>query len=105
MSVRAWFVCVCACVCVRACVRVCVCVCVCVCVFNSICIKPLLLIGSVILIHIGSPLTCHLDPTSRSRGAGIAPWLERWARDRKVAGSNPCWSGGRIFFSRVNFIC
>ena len=39
------------------------------------------------------------------RGAGIAQWLERRTRDRKVAGSNPCWSGGRIFFSRVNFLC
>ena len=38
-------------------------------------------------------------------GAGIAQWLERRTRDRKVAGSNPCWSGGRIFFSRVNFLC
>ena len=33
-------------------------------------------------------------------GAGIAPWLERRTRDWKVAGSNPCWSGGRIFFSK-----
>ena len=40
-----------------------------------------------------------------SWGAGIAHWLERQTRDRKVAGSNPCWSGGRIFFSRVNFLC
>ena len=39
------------------------------------------------------------------RGAGIAQWLELWTRDRKVAGSNPCWGGGRIFFSRVNFLC
>ena len=38
-------------------------------------------------------------------GAGIAQWLERRTRDRKVAGSNPCWSGGKIFFSRVNFLC
>ena len=38
-------------------------------------------------------------------GAGIAQWLERRIRDRKVVGSNPCWSGGRIFFSRVNFLC
>ena len=37
--------------------------------------------------------------------AGIAQWLERRTRDRKVAGSNPCWSGGRIFFSWVNFLC
>ena len=37
--------------------------------------------------------------------AGIAQWLERRTRDRKVAGSNPCWGSGRIFFSRVNFLC
>ena len=39
------------------------------------------------------------------RGAGIAQWLERRTRDWKVAGSNPCWNGGRIFFSRVDFLC
>ena len=39
------------------------------------------------------------------KGAGIAQWLERRTRDWKVAGSNPCWSGGRIFFSRVDFLC
>jgi len=37
--------------------------------------------------------------------AGIAQLLERRTRDSKVAGSNPCWSGGRIFFSRVDFLC
>ena len=37
--------------------------------------------------------------------AGIAQWLERRTRDQKVAGSNPCWSGGIIFFSRVIFLC
>ena len=38
-------------------------------------------------------------------GAGIAQWLERRTRDCKVAGSNPCWSGRRVFFSRVDFLC
>jgi len=38
-------------------------------------------------------------------GAGIAQWLERRTRDWKVAGSNPCWNGGRIFFSRVDYLC
>ena len=38
-------------------------------------------------------------------GAGIAQWLERQTHDWKVAGSNPCWSGRRIFFSRVDFLC
>ena len=37
-------------------------------------------------------------------GARIAQWLERLTRDRKVADSNPCWSGGIMFFSRVNFL-
>ena len=36
---------------------------------------------------------------------GIACWLERRTRDRKVASSNPGRSGERIFFSRVNFVC
>ena len=40
-----------------------------------------------------------------SLGAGIALWLEHWTRDWKVAGSNPCWNGGRIFFFRVDFLC
>ena len=38
-------------------------------------------------------------------GAGIAWWLERRTRDPKVASSNPGRSGGRIFFSWVNFVC
>ena len=38
-------------------------------------------------------------------GAGIAQWLEHRTRDWKVAGSNPCWNGGRIFFTRVDFLC
>ena len=32
-------------------------------------------------------------------------FLERRTRDRKVASSNPGRSSGRIFFSRVNFVC
>ena len=43
-------------------------------------------------------IPCHL-------GTGIAQWLERRTRDWKVPGSNPCRSGGRIFFSRVDFLC
>ena len=47
----------------------------------------------------------HVVARDNKRGAGIAQWLERRTRDWRVAGSNPCWSGGRIFFSRVNFLC
>ena len=38
-------------------------------------------------------------------GVGIAQRLERRSPDRKVAGSNPCRSGGIKKFSRVNFLC
>ena len=37
--------------------------------------------------------------------ARTVQWLERRTRDWKVAGSNPCRSDGRIFFSRVDFLC
>ena len=36
--------------------------------------------------------------------AGTAQWLECWTHDWKVTGSNPCRGGGRIFFSKVNFL-
>ena len=39
------------------------------------------------------------------RRVGIACWLERRTRDRKVASSNPGRSGWRIFCSRVNLVC
>ena len=39
------------------------------------------------------------------QGVGIAQWLECQIRDLKVPGSSPGRSGGRIFFSRVNFLC
>ena len=35
----------------------------------------------------------------------MACWLERRTHDRKVASSNPGRSSGRIFFSRINFVC
>ena len=38
------------------------------------------------------------------RSLKIACWLERRTRDREVASSNSGESGGRIFFSRVNFV-
>ena len=39
------------------------------------------------------------------QGEGITQWLERRTRGRKVLGSSPGRSGGRIFFSRVNVPC
>ena len=53
--------------------------------------------------HAHTHLHAHLD--MKWWWAGIAQWLEHWTRDRKVAGSNPCRSDGRIFFFRFNFLC
>ena len=47
----------------------------------------------------------HPKMFKKNTRVGGAQWLERRTRDRKVAGVNPCWGGGRIFFSRVNFLC
>ena len=41
---------------------------------------------------------------SEKCGAGIARWLQRRTRDRKVAGSSPGRNGRSSFFSRVNFL-
>ena len=38
-------------------------------------------------------------------GAGIAQWLERQTHDWKIKALNPHRNGGRIFFSRVDFLC
>ena len=64
------------------------------------CRKPVLSLGQRLVDN----LNCDHRPFS-VKGAGIAQWLERRTRDWKVAGSNPCWNGGRIFFSRVDFLC
>ena len=47
----------------------------------------------------------HFSLYENSSVAGIAQWLEHQTHDQKVVGSNPCRSGGRIFLSRVNFLC
>ena len=38
-------------------------------------------------------------------GNGYISVIKRRTHDRKVAGSSPDRSGGRIFFFRVNFLC
>ena len=38
-------------------------------------------------------------------GSGDSSVVQYLSRDRKAAGSNPDRSGGRIFFSRVKFLC
>ena len=57
------------------------------------------------LRHWDGAHTFHSMQVMHHWGAGIAQWLERRISDCKVAGSSPGRSGGRIFFSRVNFLC
>ena len=49
-------------------------------------------------------VACICENTT-STGSLDSLLVERRTRDRKVASSNPGKSGGRIFFSRVNFVC
>ena len=73
--------------------------------------KPKYRLSYIIFLNITTRGVRHHSPLTTSlslpfvRGAGIAQWLEHRTRDWKVAGSNPCWNGGRIFFSRVDFLC
>ena len=51
-------------------------------------------------------LYCVISPTFISPlGSRDRLLVEHRTSDRKVASSNPCRSGGRIFFSTVNFVC
>ena len=89
--------------------------CVCVCVWLMWTISIIKRTGSVPRAlelcesrggHLGSrPYIIVRTVSMEILGAGIAQWLEHRTRDWKVAGSNPCWNGGRIFFSRVDFLC
>ena len=51
------------------------------------------------LNHPTETVTCHAGE------CGIACWLDRRTRDRKIASSNPGRSGVRIFFTGVSFVC
>ena len=56
--------------------------------------------------HTGSllkpPFSIHRESMPKNRDGLL---VRRRTRHRKVASSNPCRSGGRIFFSGVNFVC
>ena len=47
---------------------------------------------------------CLIDHYMINIGSRDSLLVIRWTRDRKVASSNPCRSGGRIFFLRVNIV-
>ena len=59
------------------------------------------------LSGIGCIILNSLDSFDKAlcRGAGMAQWLEHRTRHWKVAGSSPCRSGGRNFFSGVSLLC
>ena len=56
---------------------------------------------TVLVSH--TPPSCNFGLTFST--SGIAQWSVHWTCDWKVTGSNPCRSGGRIFFTRVDFLC
>ena len=71
-------------------------------------IKKRIIVRRTVRSMFGEQAFAQLRTGFRNRettGAGIAQWLEHRTREWKVAGSNPCWNGGRIFFSRVDFLC
>ena len=45
------------------------------------------------------------DVTCIVEGSRDSLLVQHWTRYQKVGSSNSCRSGGRIFFSRVNFVC
>ena len=51
---------------------------------------------------LGWTLWSHMQNSGLSGDSSVVRAPDSWL---KGAGSNPCWSGGRIFFSRVNFLC
>ena len=60
--------------------------------------------GNLIEDHSHERPVCFQDPV-RGHLFHPARWLERRTHDWKVAGLNPCRSGGRMFCSRVDFLC
>ena len=73
--------------------------------------------GWCIRVPAGSPSPSHVrvecmcsvrafvSVHTRLCGRRDSSLVERRTRDRRVASSNPGGSSGRIFFSRVNFVC
>ena len=55
----------------------------------------------------GTPPSIHVHAAWHSGvdGSRLSLLVERRTRDRKVASSSPDRNGGRLFFSRVNFLC
>ena len=62
--------------------------------------------GVTALLNLYCELYCFVSfACSRYLGSGDGSVVERRTRDRKVSSSTPGRSGGRVFLSRVNFVC
>ena len=66
------------------------------------CWEPSLPSVALVVILLRIPHRYLSKPQAASRNSLL---VERRTRDRKVASSNPGRGGGRIFCSRVNFVC
>ena len=56
------------------------------------------------LMYTPVPLSVANKTRNWLQNQAITCWSERWTREQKIASLNPSRSGGRIFFSRVNFV-
>ena len=72
---------------------------------RCLCLKGLLFLCPTCVLINSYFFNISFHELLNCREAGIAQWLEHWTHDWKVAGLNTCRSGGRIFFSRVDFLC
>ena len=106
------FVCVCLCVhacmhacvcaCVRTCACMCVCVCVCVCVLHeSVLCKYCSACDKRCVASIELSTSCFISYL-RSGDSSVVRAPDSWSKGH---GLSPGRSSGRIFVSRVNFLC
>ena len=88
---------------VRMCMFVCACTPMHVCVYLCMCLEKvhacLCSFSLSLFAFAGVCLYVHAHSCGGDSSVVRVPNL--WLK----SGSNPCWNGGRIFFSRVNFLC
>ena len=78
------------------------------CIIVIVMVVVMMMMMMMMMVCCSGEVEIHLEPKQHSTSViimGIVQWLERRTRDWKVTSSNPCRSGGIIFFSRVNFLC
>ena len=65
------------------------------------CVKNVKFLKTKQKVHIAVPIILCICAHRELR---LAELVEHQTRDQKVVSSDPCWSNGRIFFSKVNLL-